>query len=139
MYEVYLEQSVERDLEKLPAEEFHRIIRRIKPLRQNPRPAGCPKIKGSKHDWRIRVGDHRIVYEIVERRKTVRVVMVRHRLRVDTFQIGNTAAVQKSRRLLLKQHHLSGSFHELRLLSRGVALNPKVRAIPRPVLPGTLN
>jgi mRNA interferase RelE/StbE len=33
----------------------------------------------SKHDWRIRVGDYRIIYEISEEIRIVRVNRVRHR------------------------------------------------------------
>ena len=53
MYEVYLERAAERDLRQLSAEDFHRVIAHIKGLAENPRPAGCRKITGSKSDWRI--------------------------------------------------------------------------------------
>ena len=37
------------------------------------------KLAGSKHDWRIRVGDYRVIYEIDPKAKLVRVMRVRHR------------------------------------------------------------
>ncbi len=79
MYEVYLEQRAQRDLKKLSAEDFDRAIRRIKALAKDPRRAGCRKISGSKNDWRIRVGDYRVIYEIDNRAKAIRVMLVRHR------------------------------------------------------------
>lgn len=79
MYEVYLERTAERDLRQLSAEDFHRIIAHIKTLAENPRPSGCRKIIGSKSDWRIRVGDYRVIYEVEEKTKAVRVMRVRHR------------------------------------------------------------
>lgn len=79
MYEVYLEHAAEKDLRKLPAEFFHRIVGHIKKMAENPRPSGCRKISGSKRDWRIRVGDYRIIYEIDEKAKVVRVMRVRYR------------------------------------------------------------
>ena len=79
MYEVYLERSAENDLKRLPSFLFHRIIPHIKSLAQNPRPAGCHKLMGSKNDWRIRMGDYRILYEVDEKAKAVRVMRVRHR------------------------------------------------------------
>lgn len=82
MYEVYLERAAERDLRRLSAEDFHRIIPHIKALAENPRPPGCHKITGSKSDWRIRVGDNRVIYEIDEKAKAVRVMRVRHRREV---------------------------------------------------------
>jgi len=37
------------------------------------------KITGSKNDWRIRIGDYRVIYEIDEKAKHVRIFRVRHR------------------------------------------------------------
>ena len=79
MYEVYLERAAERDLRRLPAESFHRIIPRISALAENPRPQGCRKLAGSDNDWRIRIGDYRVVYEIDDAEEAVRVFRVRHR------------------------------------------------------------
>ena len=82
MYEVYLERSAENDLKRLPTSIFHHIIPQIKTLAANPRPSGCRKITGSKNDWRIRIGDYRIIYEIDEKAKAVRIMRVRHRREV---------------------------------------------------------
>jgi len=82
VYEVYLEHAAERDLKRLAAENFHRIIPSIEALGENPRPAGCRKLSGSKSDWRIRVGDYRVLYEIDDEEKAVRVMRVRHRREV---------------------------------------------------------
>lgn len=79
MYEVLLERRAERDLKRLEAKEFHRIIREIRALAENSRPAGCRKIAGSESDWRIRIGDYRVIYEIDEKAKVVRVMRARHR------------------------------------------------------------
>jgi len=79
VHEVYLERAAERDLRKLAPQDFHRVISRIKALTENPRPPGCRKIAGSKSDWRIRIGDYRVIYEIDDHTKTVRVMRVRPR------------------------------------------------------------
>ena len=79
MYDVYLERSAERDLKKLSARDFHRIIPRIKALTEDPRPVGCRKIITSESDWRIRAGNYRVIYEIDEKAKEVRVLRVRRR------------------------------------------------------------
>jgi mRNA interferase RelE/StbE len=82
LYEVYLERSAENDLKRLPASTFQRILPQIKALAENPRPPGCHKISGSKSDWRIRIGDYRVIYEIDEKTKAVRIMRVRHRREV---------------------------------------------------------
>ncbi len=79
MYEVLLEKQAERDLKRLPAEMFHRIIPIIRALADNPRPSGCLKLKNSQRDYRIRLGDYRILYEIDDQNKAVRILRVRHR------------------------------------------------------------
>ena len=79
LYEVYLERAAERDLKQLSKENFYRIISPIKSLIENPRPHGCRKITGSKSDWRIRVGDFRVIYEIDDKERAIRVMRVRHR------------------------------------------------------------
>ncbi len=79
MYEVVLERSAERDLKKLSEKIFRLMIEEIKPLTENPHPTGCRKIEGSKNDWRIRVGNYRILYEIDENEKRVKIMRVRHR------------------------------------------------------------
>jgi mRNA interferase RelE/StbE len=79
VHEILLEQKAERDLKKLPAEMFNRIVPKIKELAKNPRPQGSRKITGSKNDWRIRVGDYRIIYEIDARAEIIRVMRIRHR------------------------------------------------------------
>jgi mRNA interferase RelE/StbE len=82
VYEVHLERAAENDLKRLPTTTFHRIILQIKPLAENPRPSGCRKLTGSKNDWRIRIGDYRVFYEIDEKARAVRIMRVRHRREV---------------------------------------------------------
>ncbi len=82
MYEVYLERSAENDLKRLPKTTFQRIIPQLRTLAENPRPSGCRKLTGSKSDWRIRIGDYRVLYEIDEKARAVRIMRVRHRREV---------------------------------------------------------
>jgi mRNA interferase RelE/StbE len=56
-----------------------RVVETIQSLANDPRPPGCRKLSGSKNDWRIRVGDYRILYEIADAVRVVRVNRVRHR------------------------------------------------------------
>ena len=82
MYRVFLERSAERDLGRLSSEVHDRVITAIQALATNPRPPGCRKLTGSKNDWRIRVGDYRVIYEIADAIRVVRVNRVRHRREV---------------------------------------------------------
>jgi mRNA interferase RelE/StbE len=82
MYRVLLERAAEKDLSRLSTEIHARVIAAIQALANNPRPPGCRKLAGSKYDWRIRVGDYRVVYEIADAAREVRVNRVRHRREV---------------------------------------------------------
>lgn len=82
MYRVFLERAAEKDLNRLSSEVHKRVITAIRGLASDPRPSGCRKLSGSKHDWRIRVGDYRVVYEIADEIRIVRVNRVRHRREV---------------------------------------------------------
>jgi mRNA interferase RelE/StbE len=82
MYRILLERSAEKDLARLSSEIHDRVIAAMQALATNPRPPGCRKLAGTKHDWRVRVGDYRVVYEIADRIRAVRVNRVRHRREV---------------------------------------------------------
>jgi mRNA interferase RelE/StbE len=82
MYRVLLERGAEKDLSRLSTDLHDRIIGALQTLANNPRPPGCRKLAGSKKDWRIRVGDYRIIYEIADEVRIVRVNRVRHRREV---------------------------------------------------------
>jgi mRNA interferase RelE/StbE len=43
---------------------------------------GCKKLKGGDREWRIGVGDYRIVYEIDDDARTVDVTRIAHRREV---------------------------------------------------------
>lgn len=82
MYRVLLERGAQKDLARLSSEMHDRVIAAIQGLATNPRPPGCRKLAGSKNDWRIRVGDYRVVYEIADGLREVRINRVRHRREV---------------------------------------------------------
>ena len=82
MYRVFLERAVEKDLGRLSARVHDRVIAAIQRLAKNPRPNGCRKLAGTDNDWRIRVGEYRVIYEIADAIRVVRVNRVRHRREV---------------------------------------------------------
>ena len=63
-YTVEVKPPARKELEALPDNVLSRVVRRLEALGDNPRPAGCKKLKGYKDHWRVRVGDWRVVYII---------------------------------------------------------------------------
>jgi mRNA interferase RelE/StbE len=51
MYRVLLERTAEKDLSRLSPAIHDRVIAAIQALATNPRPPGCRKLSGGKHDW----------------------------------------------------------------------------------------
>jgi mRNA interferase RelE/StbE len=82
MFRVLLERAAEKDLTRLSRQVHDRVIDAIQRLAANPRPPGCRKLAGTKNDWRIRVGDYRVIYEIADEIRVVRVNRIRHRKEV---------------------------------------------------------
>jgi len=61
---------------------FARIDLKILALAEDPRPPGCKKLRGYKDQWRIRVGDWRVLYAVDDAVKLVSITRVAHRREV---------------------------------------------------------
>lgn len=80
MYTVIISRGAEKDLEKLPKKALLLVSQSIDLLEQNPRPAGCKKLKGvTENLWRVRSGDYRIIYAIEDEVRVVDVRKAGHR------------------------------------------------------------
>lgn len=84
-FHVEWKKSTRKDLRKLPAGVVERIVEAVEDLAENPFPHGVEKLTGSEHAYRIRLGDYRIVYEVVTESKLVEIQRVRHRKDVYRF------------------------------------------------------
>ena len=76
---VFLESRAEKDLNKLESDIRARVVARLLLLRNDPRPAGSKKLEGSRSAWRIRIGDWRVVYEIYDKVREVKIYRIKHR------------------------------------------------------------
>jgi len=81
-YSLEIKPSAGKELDTLDNAVFARIDRKILMLAENPRPPGCKKLIGYKDQWRIRVGDWRVLYMIEDDAKRVSVTRVAHRREV---------------------------------------------------------
>ncbi len=82
LYEIFIEETAEKELNKLDKSLFNRISQKILALAENPRPLGCKKLKGHFNDYRIRIGNYRVVYEINDDENYFNIMIVRHRKEV---------------------------------------------------------
>jgi len=79
MFELFIERSAEKSLQRLPRKVRLRLVEHILSLKKNPRPMGCRKIAGSENDYRIRIGDYRVIYEVLDTKNRVSIMAVGHR------------------------------------------------------------
>ena len=80
-YRIEIKPSALRELERIPKKIAQQIVKRIRFLSENPRPAGCQKLSGQER-YRVRQGDYRVVYGIDDSTKFVDVVKIAHRREV---------------------------------------------------------
>ena len=80
-YTVRLKPRAERELDRLPTGLARRMWEKLLGLEEEARPPGSSNLEGL-GGHRIRVGDHRVVYLIDDRARTVELVRIAHRREV---------------------------------------------------------
>jgi mRNA interferase RelE/StbE len=78
-YRVEIARSAAKDLRRIDRKWLPRIVATIETLASDPRPSGCKKLVGSDHNYRLRIGDYPVVYDIHDDTLIVLVVRSRHR------------------------------------------------------------
>jgi len=81
-YHVEFTSAAARQIRKLPPPIRVRILDAAARLADEPRPAGSRKLVGEDHAWRIRVGEYRVIYDVIDDVLTVTVVRAAHRREV---------------------------------------------------------
>ncbi|MCL2700717.1 MAG: type II toxin-antitoxin system RelE/ParE family toxin [Phycisphaerae bacterium] len=81
LYQIQYAPKAARAIEGLSRDVQRRIVSRIELLAKNPRPHGTLKLAGQ-DAYRIRVGDWRVIYAIIDKQLLVFVVDVDHRREV---------------------------------------------------------
>jgi len=78
-YQVFVKPAAQRQLKKLTLAVQKDLIALIESLSDEPRPSGCKKLKQRQNQYRVRLGDYRIIYSIEDMSLIVRVIKVGHR------------------------------------------------------------
>lgn len=78
-YRLTFARSAGRELQRLDPPIAHRVLAAIDALACDPRPHGCIKLTGSQNEWRLRVGDWRVLYTIDDAKRVVDIAAIRHR------------------------------------------------------------
>lgn len=81
-YSVIVSKSVQKQIVKLPDSIRLKVQEKILALKLEPRPPGALELKGYDYQYRLRVGDYRIRYEISDEELKVQILQCKHRREV---------------------------------------------------------
>ncbi|MDO9590907.1 MAG: type II toxin-antitoxin system RelE/ParE family toxin [Microcella sp.] len=78
-YRVEFTSAAARQVKKLPRPVRDKVLSAVARLSDDPRPHGATKLVGEQTAWRLRMGDYRVIYDVVDEVLTVTVVRAAHR------------------------------------------------------------
>ncbi len=81
-YSVALSPAAEREWRKLEGDARERVTAVLLALEDDPRPTGVAKLQSAADRWRVRVGDHRVIYRVNDEGRKVTVLRIAHRREV---------------------------------------------------------
>ena len=81
-FRIVIKKSAAKEIERIEKKDRIRIIEKIRSLASDPRQFGSKKLSGQEK-YRIRQGNYRILYQIVDDELIINVVKVGHRR--DTY------------------------------------------------------
>ena len=83
MYQIAVARPAVKFLEKISDKKLYfRLSKAINELAINPYSKGTTKLKGSENEFRVRVGDYRIIYTVQDNILLVTVIYIDHRKQV---------------------------------------------------------
>jgi mRNA interferase RelE/StbE len=78
-YSVVFKKSAEKDLRKIPKEINPHIFEHVENLASEPVPHDAYKLASTENLYRIRIGDYRVIYQVLHGNREVSVFYIRHR------------------------------------------------------------
>ncbi|WGV27268.1 type II toxin-antitoxin system RelE family toxin [Halotia branconii] len=78
-YTVVISRSVQKQIDNLTEDITLRVIEKIQNLAAKPRPDGVVKLKGADNEYRIRIGNYRVRYEVDDESQLVQILQCKHR------------------------------------------------------------
>jgi mRNA interferase RelE/StbE len=79
MYSIIFTNRAKKELLSLPNRIILILESKIDGLANQPRPVGCKKLQGSENEYRIRIGNYRIIYTVEDVVKIVTIIKVADR------------------------------------------------------------
>lgn len=77
-YNIEFKKSALKELKQIFTDDGKKIMQKISLLAEDPFPKGVKKIAGFRL-YRLRVGDYRVLYEVIGERLIIYIIRIRHR------------------------------------------------------------
>ncbi|GAB6859441.1 type II toxin-antitoxin system RelE family toxin [Microbacterium xylanilyticum] len=81
-YAIFYSRAAAKAFRGIHPQDRQRIKDAIEHLAIEPRPSGCLQLTGGEGEFRIRVGEYRIVYDVIDDRLEILVLRIAHRREV---------------------------------------------------------
>ncbi|KAB2841108.1 MAG: type II toxin-antitoxin system RelE/ParE family toxin [Melioribacteraceae bacterium] len=78
-YKILWKKSALKELKKINGNLILKIVTTVENLSKNPFPNGVKKLETSEFTYRIRVGDYRIIYSLLEKELVIEIIRIGHR------------------------------------------------------------
>jgi mRNA interferase RelE/StbE len=79
-YQVKVGRRVRKEMARIPGQDQARILAALRKLAEEPRPAGCVPVKVAESGtYRVRVGDYRVIYTVLDDERVIIVARVSRR------------------------------------------------------------
>ena len=79
LYNIEWKASAKKELRKIDKQQIPKIIEAVENLASDPHPSNHKKLLGTEHNFRIRVGNYRVIYFLEDDKLLIEIVRVRHR------------------------------------------------------------
>ncbi len=79
LYKIEWKRSATKELKHLPNNAILKALSIVETLTTNPHPNASKKLSGTDHTYRIRFGDYRLIYDVMDQVLIIEVIRVGHR------------------------------------------------------------
>ena len=78
-WEIKVAKRVSKEIKRIPVKDAKRLLFVLEQFAENPYKGDIEKIKGEDNIWRRRVGNYRILYQVISEQKYIEVFDIRKR------------------------------------------------------------
>lgn len=78
-YNIEWKTSAKKELRKIDKQQIPKILEAVGNLASNPHPSNHKKLLSTEHNFRIRIGNYRVVYFVEDNKLLIEIIRVGHR------------------------------------------------------------